>query len=187
MLVLPAGAGESIHPYIGAARTPGLPGVRLYPKDCRAVPSRSAVPPRPLPNSRLFGKALDRLTRSRGCPGCCSGRTSRTVRTENLPSTPRQFPTVEANRSHAKPIKERVRALIKRQFGSSGLAVTEIPPCRSVFLPDLPPTSDSMSAIWDLEGRRHQQPSIPLSDQGNQAGPARRTETGGSCLTQRAR
>ncbi len=187
MLVLPAGAGESIHPYIRTARTPGLPGIRHYPKDSRAASSRPAVSPRSLPNSRLFGKPLDRSTRSRGCRGSCSGRTSRAVRTDNLRATPKQFPTVGANRSRAKPVKELVRALIKRPFKSSGPAVTEIPPCRSVFLPDLPPTSDSMSAIWDLEGRRHQHPSIPLSDQGNRAGPAQRTKTGSGCLTRRAR
>ncbi len=164
-----------------------MPGRRHYPQNCRAASSRSAVSPRSLPNFRLFGKPLDRSTRSRGCSGGCSGRTSRAVRTDNLPATPKQFPTVGANRSHAKPVKERVRALIKRPFKSSGPTVTEIPPCRSVFSPDLPPTSDSMSAIWDLEGRCHLHPSIPLSDQGNQAGPARRTETGSGCLTRRAR
>ena len=134
-----------------------MPGRRHYPKESRTASNWPAFPPRPLPNSSLFGEPLNRSTRSRGRCGDSPGRTPRAVRTEIHRATPNSFSTVRANQNRAKLLKCLVQALIKRPFNSSDPAVTEIPPFRSEFSPPLPPTSDSISAKWDLEGRHHEQ------------------------------
>ena len=126
-------------------------------QESRTASSWPAFTPRPLPNSSLFGEPLNRSTRSRVCRGDSPGRTPRAVNTEIRRATLKQFPTVGADRNRGKLLKGLVQALIKRPFNSLEPAVTKIPPCRSVFSPPLPPTSDIISAIWDLEGRHYEQ------------------------------
>ena len=143
-----------------------MPGRRYYRKASWADSGRPPASPKPLPNSSSFGKPLDLLTRRRDAEAVVLVELRGPGEQRTSKQFPKQLPTGGTDRSHAKPVKERVRALIWRPFPSSRPAVTEIQPCRTVFSPDLSPTSDSMSAIWDLEGRRYQQPSIPLSDPG---------------------